>query len=240
VLAQIYENAGVYVGDSLALAEESYQKTAELDPHNPNFYLKLGQIKINLIATKKDEAEKKKLVEEARDLFQKAINEKNNFDPGYYNMALAEEALENLDGAIENVKKALAIKQGDLNYAFYLGRLYQNRGKDEDNKMAEDIFKAILNVDKNQINVSFNLGMLYEKQNKNKEAISEYENVLAIFPDTKDNKDTRARIQKMISNIKNGIENTAENLKIDTGETGSSPENQPIESSEPVPPTPAN
>jgi tetratricopeptide (TPR) repeat protein len=235
VLAQIYENAGVYVGDSLALAEESYQKTAEFDPHNPNFYLKLGQIKINSIATKKDEVEKKKLVEEARSLFQKAIDEKNNFDPGYYNLALTEEALANLDGAIENVKKALEFKQGDLSYAFYLGRLYQARGKDEDNRIAEDIFKAILENNKNQINVSFSLGMLYEKQNKDKEATSEYEKVLTLLPDTEDSKDARIKIQKMISNIKNGIENTAENLQIDAGTNNSSPKSQPIESSEPVP-----
>ena len=238
VLSQIYENAGIYVGDSLALAEESYQKTAEFDPYNPNFYLKLGQIKVSSVANKKDEAEKKKLVEEARDLFQKAIDEKSNFDAGYYNLALTKEALSDLDGAIENVKKALEIKQGDLNYAFYLGRLYQARGKGEDNKMAEDLFKAILTVDKNQINVSFSLGMLYEKQNKDKEAISEYENVVALLPDTEGNKDTRARIQKMINNVRNGIENTAENLKLDTDVTNAPPtENQ---SGEPVPPTPAN
>ena len=235
VLAQIYENAGVYVGDSLTLAEESYQKTAELDPYNPNFYLKLGQIKVSLIATKKEEAEKKALVEEASKLFQKAIDEKNNFDPGYYNLALTEEALANLDGAIENVKKALAIKQGDLNYAFYLGRLYQARGKDEDNKMAEDIFKAILDADKSQVNVSFSLGMLYEKQNKDKEAIGEYEKVLVLLPDTEGSKDARIKIQKMISNVRNGIENTAENLQIDTNTANPSSENQPIESSEPVP-----
>jgi tetratricopeptide (TPR) repeat protein len=241
VLAQIYENAGVYVGDSLALAEEIYKKTAELDPHNPNFFLKLGQIKISSIASKKDEAEKKKLVEEAKDLFQKAIDEKNNFDPGYYNLALTKEALGDLGGAIDDVKKALTIKQGDLNYAFYLGRLYQARGEGEDNKMAEDIFKAILAVDKNQINVDFSLGMLYEKQNKNAEAIGEYEKVLTILPDTEGNKDTRAKIQKMISNVKNGIANTAENLKVDTGAAISpAPESQPVESSEPVPPVPAN
>jgi len=84
------------------------------------------------------------------------------------------------------------------------------------------------------------LGMLYEKQNKDAEAISEYEKVLALLPDTEVNKDTRAKIQKMISNVKNGIENTAENLKVDTGAANPAPESQPIQSSEPVPPVPAN
>ena len=42
----------------------------------------------------------------------------------------------------------------------------------------------------------------------------------------------------MISNVRNGIENTAENLKLDTDVTNAPPtENQ---SGEPVPPTPAN
>jgi len=45
VSAQVYESAGVYVPDSLPLTEAAYKRAQELEPENPNFYLKLGQIK---------------------------------------------------------------------------------------------------------------------------------------------------------------------------------------------------
>jgi hypothetical protein len=76
VAAQVYESAGVYVPDSLPLAESSYKRAQELEPHNPIFYLKLGQIKTALVASKKDEAEKKVVINEAKDLFQKSVDEK--------------------------------------------------------------------------------------------------------------------------------------------------------------------
>ncbi len=238
VLAQIYENAGIYVPESMSSAEENYNKTMELDPYNPNFYLRLGQIKISLVPTKKEESEKKKLVEEAKELFQKSIDKKSDFDAGYYNLALTQEALGDVEGAIENIKKALVIKQRDLNYNFYLAKLYQNRGKEEDLKQAENIFKAILQADDKQINVHFSLGMLYEKQNKDKEAIAEYEKVSGLLPDTEGNRETRVQVQKMISNVRNGIENNPENLKVSeqqSSETPPTPENTSIENSNSVP-----
>jgi cytochrome c-type biogenesis protein CcmH/NrfG len=210
-LAQIYENAGLYIPDSLTLAENIYKDAQKLEPHNPNYFVKLGQIKTTQAASEKDETKKKQLIADAKDLFQKSIDEKANFAPGYYYLSLDQEALGDLDGAIESAKKAFGSDQTSINYAFNLGRLYQVRGKGDDNKNAEALFKQILGVNDKEINTHFSLGLLYEKTDKKKEAIDEYKKVIELLPAAQT--DVKARIEKMISNIQNGIENTPENLQ---------------------------
>ena len=61
--------AYLHVAHSLKLAEETYKH--EREPYNPNYYLKLGQIKVSQAVASKDENEKKQLTQDAKDLFQK-------------------------------------------------------------------------------------------------------------------------------------------------------------------------
>jgi putative inorganic carbon (hco3(-)) transporter len=215
-LAQIYENAGLYVPDSLNLAETAYEAAQKLEPHNPNYYVKLGQIKTTQAASEKDETKRKQLVQEGKDFFQKAIDEKANFAPAFYYLSLTEEALGNMDGAVESAQKAFSFERSSINYAFNLGRLFQTRGKGDDNQNAESLFKQILGVNDKEINTHFTLGLLYEKINKKKEAMDEYQKVVDLLPDTQT--DVKARIEKMISNIQAGVENTPENLQTNTGQ----------------------
>jgi tetratricopeptide (TPR) repeat protein len=215
VLAQVYENSGFYVKDSFTLAEENYKKALELEPHNPVYFLKLGQIKISQAALKStassekgEDPEKKKLIEEARDLYKKSIDEKNNFDAGYFNLGLAEEALGNIDGAITNLEKAYVLDRSNINYAFNLGRLYQQRGKGDDNKSAEILFKNALSINDKEINTHFYLGLLYEKNGDKNKAIDEYQKVLDLIGDN--NQETKDKVQKMIDNVKNGTGNLSQ------------------------------
>jgi putative inorganic carbon (hco3(-)) transporter len=213
-LAQIYENAGLYIPDSLNLAQTAYADAQKLEPHNPNYYVKLGQIKTTQAASEKDEAKRKQLVQDGKDFFQKAIDEKVNFAPGYYFLSLADEALGDIDGAVDSAQKAFAYERSSINYAFNLGRLFQVRGKGDDNQNAEILFKQILGVNDKEINTHFTLGLLYEKTNKKKEAVDEYKKVIELLPEAQ--ADVKTQIEKMISNIQNGIENTPENLKVQT------------------------
>lgn len=203
--AQIYENAGFYAADSFGMAEESYRKALELEPHNPAFFLKLGQIKLNSAAAKKEEQEKKQLVEEAKKLFQQSVDEKNNFDPGYYNLALSQEALGDLDAAIENMGKAFYLDRSSINYAFNLGRLYQTRGKSGDEKIAESLFKQVLGVNDKEVNAHLQLGFLYQKTKEREKALEEYQKVLDLLPS--DAADARERVGKFMENTRNGVEN---------------------------------
>lgn len=217
-LGQIYENSGIYVVDALKFAQEEYQKASDLEPGNPNFYISLGKIKTRTAASATKEDEKKKLVEEARDLFQKAIDTRKNSIEGYYNLGLAQEALGQLDDAIKNVTTAANLQPNNINYIFNLGRLYQERGKDDDNKIAEDLFNKILGVNDKEINTNFSLGMLYEKTGRKSEAIDKYKKVIDLLPANSDK--ARSQIEKMVSNIKNGVENTPENLGLNQNQSG--------------------
>lgn len=214
VAAQVYENAGAYVTDSLSLSEAAYKRAQELEPENPNFYLKLGQIKEAVARTKKDETENRRLISEAGDLFQKSIEKKANFDIGYYNLALTKQALGETDSAIENMQKAVAYNNQNINYFYGLAGLLQGRNKDDDAKNAEAIYKKILEVKPDEPNVHLSLGMLFESQKKKQEAASEYQKVLDILP--AESKNTREKVSKMINNIKNGISNNADTLDINT------------------------
>ncbi|MFA5776821.1 MAG: hypothetical protein WC906_00010 [Parcubacteria group bacterium] len=209
-LAQIYESSGMYVSEGLNSAEKEYQRALELEPNNPNFYVKLGQIKEKMAATKTKTEDKKKLIEEARDLFQKSLEIRSNFDAGYYNLATTQESLGQLDEAIDNMTKAVSIRRNNINYIFNLARLFQSRGGDSDNKTAESLFKQIIGVNDKEINSHFNLGLLYENTDRKSEAIREYEKVIDLLPGSSDT--TKNQLEKMINNIKRGIENTPENL----------------------------
>jgi len=210
-LAAIYENAGLYVVDSLNLALESYQKALELEPHNPNFYLKIGAIKIGLAGTKTDEAGKKQLAGEAREMFKKSVEVKSNFDPGYYQLSLIEDALGERDAAIDAGRRAVEINPQNVEYILSLGRLYQTRGSQEDLKIAEQIFKAVAGKDDKNVNAHFYLGLLHEKMKKNSEAKENYRKVMSLVAES-DSGELKKQLEKMIANIDAGIGNTPENL----------------------------
>ena len=106
--------------------------------------------------------------------------------------------------------KAVSIQRNNINYVFNLARLFQARGKSDDNKIAESLFKQILGVNDKEINTHFNLGLLYEKTNRKPEAIDEYNKVISLLPDGSGT--TKTQLEKMISNIRKGIENTPETL----------------------------
>ncbi|MDO8240697.1 MAG: hypothetical protein Q7T51_01815 [Candidatus Moranbacteria bacterium] len=223
-LAQIYDNSGYYVANSFQLALESYQKALDLEPHNPSLLVKMGQIKLNQVAGEKDVEAKKKLVSEARDLFQKAVDEKVNFAQAYYQLALAKDALGEVDGAIESMTNALTIERDNASFIFNLARLYQERGKGDDSKTAESLYAYILSGNDKDVNTHFSLGMLYEKTNRRDEAVKEYRRVIELLPAStsrdassmqggpNESEQAIKQVQKMISNIQAGIENTPESL----------------------------
>lgn len=224
-LAQIYENSGIYLTEGYDSAVKEYQKALELEPNNPTFYVRLGLIKTKIAATKEKAEEKKALIEEANGLFKQAIEVRKNFDSAYYNLASTEEALGQLDEAIEDMKRAVSIQGNNINYVFNLARMFQARGKDNDNKVAEALFKQILGVNDKEINTHFNLGLLYEKTGRKAEAAAEYEKVINLLPQGSEK--TKEQLDKMINNIKNGIENTPESLGLTATSSQESSDQEP-------------
>ena len=212
MLALIYENASLYVADYLKPAEESYNQALKLEPHNPVFEVKLGRIKISMAGQEKDAEKKKQLVGEAESLFQKSIDEKNNYAEGYYQLSLAQSVLDKTDQAIENGTKAVQLDSKNADYFLFLGGMFQKRNKGNDMKSAEQCFKQAVALNNENANAHFYLGVFYEKNNQKDEAKNEYNKVKDILGKNDNNKDTVSQIQKMIDNIDKGIENTPESL----------------------------
>lgn len=209
-LALIYENGAVYASDALPKAEEFYKRASELEPQNPLFYLKLGQIKRNMGDAMAEGAERTALYNEAAELYQKSIDKKKDLAAAYYNLAIIQARLKDLDTAVSSASTALGIDKTNLNYQYNLGALYQLRDKDDDLKNAEAIFKDILTTNEKLIDVRISLGLLYEKQNKRDEAVAEYRKVLTFLPegDPAENiKQTREQVQKLIDNVLSGVGN---------------------------------
>lgn len=231
-LALIYENAGLYVPDSLKLAEENYNKSFELEPFNPVYDIKLGKIKISQASSEKNSDKKKQLVNEAKDFFQQSVDKKNNYAEGYYQLSLTQEALEQTDQAIENGLKAAQINRGNANYLLSLGRMYQERNKDGDANLAEQYYKGVIALNDKDVNGHFYLGLFYEKNKKKSEAKNEYGKVIELLKEGNNNQETISQIQKMISNIDKGIENTPQSLGLvkeveQPAPQAAQPENQP-------------
>lgn len=208
-LALIYENSAVYASDALPKAEEIYTRAKELEPHNPLFYLKLGQVKRATGDGKPEGAERTALYTEARDFYQQAIDEKNNLAVAYYNLAIIQARLKETDKAIDSAATAVTADPKNLNYRYNLAVLYQLRAKDGDEKKAEDIFLDILKANEKLIDVRLSLGLLYEKQGKKQASIDEYQKILDLLPaDAEGNiKQTREQVQKLISNVQSGVGN---------------------------------
>jgi len=214
-LALIYENAGLYVPNSLSLAVDNYKRAQELEPHNPVYFLKLGQLSVATAGNEKDVDKRKKLVNDAKELFQKAVDEKQNYPDGYYQLALSHEALNELDQAIDNGVKASNLSPKNANYLLSLGRMYEERNKNDDLKSAEKIYQVIIGLDDKNVNGHFYLGLLYEKEKNRDGAKKEYGRVLELLNNNAngaDNADTISKLKKMIDNVNSGIANTAESL----------------------------
>lgn len=205
VLAQVYENTGLYIQDSLKLALENYQNSLALEPNNPDLYLKLGQLKLSLAVQEKgeNENEKKALIEEARNFFQQAIEKKGNFASGFNHLSISQEALGDLNGAVSSMEQAMNLDSGNISYAFNLGRLYSARGSGNDYENAEKIFKKLIESSPDDANIHFELGSLYKKTNRKEESLAEYRKTLNLIPE--DSGGNREKIKKNIDDLENNV-----------------------------------
>ncbi|MEI8104146.1 MAG: hypothetical protein WCG84_04580 [Candidatus Moraniibacteriota bacterium] len=220
-LAQVYESKIVLAGPSNELLDplqKSYEQALVLEPNNPVFFLKLGQVHESRASILKD-AELKAELQKAEDYFQQAIDKQSTYSPAYLNLALAKEmAGESKSASIDLLKKAASYDQQNTDIAYQLARMYRLRADGDDLKQAESIFLALLKLDpKNQNittvqNIHINLGLLYEAMKRNTDAITQYQAVLDSVTGSDDTVTaTRKQIQTLIDNVKAGKGNLSAN-----------------------------
>lgn len=207
-LGLIYENASIFATDALPRAEEAYRRALELEPQNPLYYIKLGQLKRLAGDAKSEGAEKNSLYQDAIDNFQKAADKKSNLAIAYYNRAIVETRLKHYDDAINSTRQALQYAPSNLSFKYNLAVLYQLRNGDGDRATAEKLYQEVLGANERLIDVRLSLGLLYEATNRRDQALSEYEKILSYLPDddgvAPSVKQTRAQVLKVIDNLRNG------------------------------------
>ena len=220
-LAQVYESKIVLAGPSNELLDplqKAYEQALVLEPNNPFFFLKLGQIHESRASILKD-AELKAELQKAEDYFQQAIDKQNTYAPAYLNLALAKEMSgASMSDSIDLLKKAASYDPQNIDIAYQLARTYRLRAEGDDLKQAETIFLALLKLDyKNQNvvtvqNIHVNLGLLYEAIKQNEDAITQYQAVLDSVTESGDAvATTRKQIQTLIDNVKAGKGNLSTN-----------------------------
>lgn len=127
-LALIYENASFYTRGALENAQKLYQQITELDPQNPTAYLRMALVNMAKANIEAKEEDKKYYIEEAIKRYDEAIAKKGDLAAAYYGKSIANEKLNKLDDAIEQLRNAVNFSRENLDYRFELGRLYFNRG----------------------------------------------------------------------------------------------------------------
>lgn len=229
VLAQTYENtlyaAGVQQG-LLDGVQKAYEEALALEPHNPVYYMKLGQVKRSLANSAKGE-EQKALLNASKDLFQKSIDEKSDFLPGYLNFGLSQEALGDNDAAIISLARGLSYdsKSGDADELKYnLARILRIRGKEDDLKIAEVLLKEIIVNNDTSLNAHLTLGLVYEQTDRKSEAIESYQRILSLLQGN-DIETAQKEVQKLIDNVKAGKSNANDFISTDLPQQTSVEEN---------------
>ncbi|QQR77630.1 MAG: hypothetical protein IPJ67_00550 [Candidatus Moraniibacteriota bacterium] len=223
VSGQVYENVSLLAGsdpDVLARTGEVYHRALDLEPKNPNFYVKLGLIDRVLANRDDKKAVRTDLLNEAKSYFDTALEKKPDFIAGYLNRGLTEEALGNIDDAVKNLETALSIGP-NTDVSFHLARILQGRGTEKDLDRAERVSLDALKRDEKNVNIMLNLGFVYEKKKNADKASEIYGKILDIFKDDQ-YAETRKQIQILIDNVKSGKGNLTKTPS-DIPETTSAP-----------------
>lgn len=205
VSGQVYENVSLLAGSDpevLKKTADVYRRALVLEPKNPTFFVKLGLIN-RVLANRDDKKDmRKELLNEAREYFSTAILKKPDFVAGYLNRGLTEEAIGNVEKAVEDLEKALKIAP-NADVQFHLARILQVRGTEKDLDRAEKVSLDSLKRNDKSINVLLNLGFIYEKKKNKDKAIETYKKLLGVF-EGEQYAETRKQVETLIGNVESG------------------------------------
>ncbi len=158
-LALIYENASFYTRGALEWAENLYNDLIKLEPDNPLPHLRLALINMARANAEEDQTEQAYYINEAIKKYDEALAKKDNFDAAYYGKAIAEERLGDIDGAIDQLQRAVILNRNNVDYRFELGRLYFNRAVTQPNLAQNATEELTTGEEGNDLSVEANQGV---------------------------------------------------------------------------------
>jgi len=204
-LGSIYYSLMPYVQGAGDFAVEGYEKAIELAPVSPVYYTELAKVYISTadlaspLTQSEDQnkaAEAKTLVEEslakAEQNLNKAIENKLDYAPAHYQLALVYDRQGRLEDAIKKMEQVAQADPQDVGVAFQIGLLYL---RNDENEKAQNALEWAIQLVPSYSNARWFLATVYENQGNVTGAIEQVEKVLELNPDNQ-------TVQQRLDNLK--------------------------------------
>ena len=204
---QLYELVIPFFDGAENFARSSYERAAQLSPHNPSIRVDLGRAmliwadRIGREAAPKQGKERDEALavytealKQAKAALDEAVRQKPDLADGHFLLAQAALRLGNLQEAIASVERVKLSAPLDIGVAFQLGVLYYQSGN---TAKAEEEFKRAVGLNENYSNARYFLGLLYDQKGDKAGAIGEFEKIRTLNPDNQE-------VKGILTNLKAG------------------------------------
>ncbi len=192
----IYQNLIGIVGGTKDWAMDSYKEALKLEPNNPYFPTQTGIAllrEVTFLSQEKVE-EREKILGEAQEKFEKAIELKSDYASAHFQMAIVYQAQGKQTEMIEELEKTKAIAPSDVGLAFQLGLIYY---QSKNYQKARLEFERLVLLSPNYSNALYFLGLTYDQLGERGRAIEVFERILALNPDN-------SQVKQIIENLRAG------------------------------------
>ncbi len=207
-MAQINQNVIGSKDNADQSARDNYMEALKYDPKNPSIYYQIGQIYLMMadIETAKNAGQQqagkkvelpekaKEYIASARQNFEKAVEQKGNYIPAQFMIAVCLDRLGEIDQAIARLEESKKMNPQDPGITFQLGVFYYRTEKYD---QAQTEFEQTVKLAENYSNALYFLGLVYDKKDEKDKALEQFEKVAELNPDNED-------VKKIISNLKAG------------------------------------
>ncbi len=207
-LAQVNQNVIGSKDGADETARDNYMEALKYDPKNPWIYYQIGQIYLTMadIDTAKNATQQqvgktvqlsdkaKEYVASARQNFEKAVEQKTNYIPAQFMIAVCLDRLGEIDKAIAKLEESKKINPQDPGITFQLGVFYY---KTEQYDKAQTELEQTVKLAENYSNAMYFLGLVYDKKDQKGKALEQFQKIADLNPDNQD-------VKKIIENLKAG------------------------------------
>ncbi len=193
VRGDIYQSLIGLVGGTKDWAVDAYKKASELEPTNPIFPTQAG-ISILVHVSQEDSEEKDKLLEEAKEFFEKAIELKSDYAAAHFQLAIVYQLQGKEQEMIQQLEKTKSIAPNDVGLAFQLGMLYYQLEDFERAKV--ELERAVL-LNNDYANALYFLGLIYDE-------LGDKENAIVVFEKILSNNPNNGLVAAILKNLKAG------------------------------------
>ena len=243
-LAQINQNVIGSKDNAEQAARDNYMEALKYDPRNPSIYYQIGQVYLMMadLETAKSAGQQqvrkkfelpdkaKEYIVSARQSFEKAVEQKGNYIPAQFMIAVCFDRLGEIDQAIAKLEESKKMNPQDPGITFQLGVFYY---KAEQYEKAKVELEQTVKLAENYSNARYFLGLVYDKLGDKEAALEQFKKIAELNPDNED-------VKKIISNLEAG-KKALDGLE--SSPAGQSSESQPSRTppaverpQEPVPP----